>query len=76
MNQLIDQANAQWEEHNACAVEGGGEPLSQMLPHIHLKVCTIVFFSWRVVKTILMYHVDMTKQCLNPIVLGKNSMVK
>ncbi|KAF7293042.1 Double-strand break repair protein [Mycena indigotica] len=40
VNSLIDQANEQWEERNARAVEDGEEPLEPMLPLIRLKVDT------------------------------------
>ncbi|KII91468.1 hypothetical protein PLICRDRAFT_135642 [Plicaturopsis crispa FD-325 SS-3] len=40
VNALIEQANAQWEERNAKAVEDGDDPLEPMLPLIRLKVDT------------------------------------
>ncbi|KAJ7639804.1 Metallo-dependent phosphatase-like protein [Mycena polygramma] len=40
VNALIDQANVQWEERNARAVEDGEEPLPAMLPLVRLKVDT------------------------------------
>ncbi|KAJ7845927.1 Metallo-dependent phosphatase-like protein [Mycena leptocephala] len=40
VNALIDQANAQWDERNARAVEDGEEPLPTMLPLVRLKVDT------------------------------------
>ncbi|KAJ6464151.1 Metallo-dependent phosphatase-like protein [Mycena vitilis] len=40
VNALIDQANVQWEERNARAVEDGEELLPAMLPLVRLKVDT------------------------------------
>ncbi|KAJ7178089.1 Mre11 DNA-binding presumed domain-containing protein [Mycena filopes] len=40
VNALIAQANAQWEERNAHAVEEGDAPLEPMLPLVRLKVDT------------------------------------
>ncbi|KLO15537.1 DNA repair exonuclease [Schizopora paradoxa] len=40
VNELIEKANAQWEERNAKALERGEEPLPSMLPLIRLKVDT------------------------------------
>ncbi|KAJ8517157.1 hypothetical protein ONZ45_g5632 [Pleurotus djamor] len=40
VNELIDKANAQWEEKNAQAIQDGEEPLPKMLPLIRLKVDT------------------------------------
>lgn len=40
MNELIERANAQWEERNARALEKGEEALPPMLPLIRLKVDT------------------------------------
>ncbi|KAJ7481458.1 Metallo-dependent phosphatase-like protein [Mycena latifolia] len=40
VNKLIDQANEQWDERNARAVEDGEEELPSMLPLIRLKVDT------------------------------------
>lgn len=44
MNELIEKANAQFEERNARALERGEEALPQMLPLIRLKV-QIRYFS-------------------------------
>ena len=38
VNELIDKANATWDERNAKAVERGEEPLPKMLPLVRLKV--------------------------------------
>jgi len=38
VNALIDQANQQWDERNAKALEDGEEELPRMLPLIRLKV--------------------------------------
>lgn len=40
VNALIEQANQQWDERNAKAVEEGEEELPRMLPLIRLKVCS------------------------------------
>ena len=40
MNELIDKANAQWEERNAQATARGEEPMPPMLPLVRLKVDT------------------------------------
>lgn len=40
VNKLIDQANEQWDERNAKAVEDGEDALPRMLPLIRLKVDT------------------------------------
>ncbi|KAF4576241.1 meiotic recombination [Pleurotus pulmonarius] len=40
VNELIVQANAQWEQRNAQAIEEGEEELPKMLPLIRLKVDT------------------------------------
>lgn len=40
VNKLIEQANEQWDERNARAVEDGEEALPRMLPLIRLKVDT------------------------------------
>lgn len=40
MNELIERANAQWEERNARALEKGEEALPPMLPLVRLKVDT------------------------------------
>ena len=38
VNEMIDRANAQWEERNTRALERGEEALPPMLPLIRLKV--------------------------------------
>lgn len=38
VNELIDKANAQWEERNTQALERGEEALPAMLPLVRLKV--------------------------------------
>lgn len=38
VNELIERANALWEERNTRAVEEGEEPLPPMLPLVRLKV--------------------------------------
>jgi len=43
VNELIDQANQQWDERNARAVEDGEPEVPRMLPLIRLKVTTIHF---------------------------------
>ena len=40
MNELIDKANAQWDERNARAVEEGEPELPRPLPLVRLKVDT------------------------------------
>ncbi|KAF9011920.1 DNA repair exonuclease [Cyathus striatus] len=40
VNALIDEANKQWDERNAAAVENGEESLPRMLPLVRLKVDT------------------------------------
>ncbi|KAF6751140.1 DNA repair and meiosis protein Mre11 [Ephemerocybe angulata] len=40
VNELIEKANAQWEERNASAIDAGEEPLQPMLPLVRLKVDT------------------------------------
>ena len=40
VNELIDKANAQWEERNAEAIARGEQPIPQMLPLVRLKVDT------------------------------------
>lgn len=38
VNELIEKANANWEERNAKAVEDGEEACPPMLPLVRLKV--------------------------------------
>lgn len=47
MNELIEKANALWDERNIGAVEEGEEEVPRMLPIVRLKVTpTLWVYSW------------------------------
>ncbi|KAG6809018.1 meiotic recombination [Tricholoma furcatifolium] len=75
VNALIEQANQQWEERNAKAVENGEESLKPMLPLVRLKVEITSFCLVLVAKILtLLTQVDTTgvTATSNPIRFGQD----
>lgn len=73
VNELIDKANALWDERNARAVEEGESELPQMLPIIRLKVVCHISYNEISSTSPIVSQVDTTgvSEMSNPVRFGQ-----